>query len=114
MDNDPHYDGYDYGMIDNPDGTSTVTCFPSNNTRCTVVRVPKPGAAADVFYSPKNPPSFHDKALQDVTHELNAALAKVPHRNKNERLHLLSTPHGPMLAWVEMSVKSVPIEKIGK
>ena len=109
------YAGYDYGMIDNPDGTSTVTCFPSDNTRCVVVRVPKAGAMADGFFSPKSASDFHDKGLQMATQQINeilAGAAKRSERSEEDHLHLLLTERGPMLAWVQSSVRTVSIDGV--
>jgi hypothetical protein len=104
------YAGYDYGLVDNPDGTSTVTCFPSDNTRCIVVRVPKTEAMSAGFFSPKRDSDFHDKGLQQATKKINEILASVSKRSKEEHLHLLLTERGPMLAWVHMTVETVSID----
>ena len=112
MQKQPEYAGYDYGVVDNPDGTITITCFPSNSLRCIVVRTPKPGGAlSDALISPGKT-DYHDEGLQDATQAINEVLARLPERSGHEHLHLLVTERGLMLAWVRNTVESVSVDKI--
>ena len=54
------------------------------------------------------PSDFFDQTVADVTAQINEILAGVPEDQEGRKLSFLSTPYGPLLAWVFHGVPSGP------
>ncbi len=103
------YKGFDYGVVTDPRGesTGTISCFPSNITRCVVIRQPKPVTSGG-FVSPSKTTSFHDDILVKCTRAINAVISEVMDEidedAPSKSLHILITDDGPMLAWLDTHI----------
>jgi hypothetical protein len=105
------YSGFDYGVVIGPDGEKTdqISCFPSNVSRCIVIREPKKGlASVGGFMSPSatRTTSYHDSSLVEATERINKVLDDVMKAQKSDSksLLLLLSDAGPMLAFIDMQV----------
>ena len=102
----PTYTGYDVGLVDNPDGTATITCFPSNNPRCIVVRTPKTDMTGGSISPPegsdfqasdqasKRAPGRHRPLRPDTSLERHRSSGSFENRvtNKEHRRHPDNSP----------------------
>ena len=111
-DGPPEEGGFRAGPVIGPDGKTTgdIVCFPSFDPNCIVVVKPsKSDVKSTGFLSPGEPTGYHDRNLMNVTAKINEILAEAidNHDPSDGKLHVVTLPEGPMLAWVKQTTVNV-------